>query len=299
MAFDFERTERLARLCGDVHVAGPDGLDGTVWEGCPVRAFAGTGAGITSLAAVVDLGDRIAVAFRGTLLPLLGSLETAVKDWMCNLDVRMEPFTATARTPAGHVATALPLPGQVHGGFHRELLAVLAQVEDALLALPRRPIVVTGHSQGGAIAVLCARVLEAAGWGVEATTTFAAPRAGDAAAVRTGTAPVHRVEFGHDIVPHVPPVLTTGLAASILAKTVDLAADLEPWLERWSKLFRSPLPYATAGDLWYARDGEDLVRPYDAQAEALLSKKRILALLGAGPALWRHHELRNYLASLR
>lgn len=295
---DFARAQRLARLCGAVYVASPEGLDGTLWEGCPVRAFAGAGAGITSLAAVVNLGDHIAVAFRGTRIPSMGDLETPLKDWMCNLDVRMEPFTATVRTPADLPPAALSLPGKVHAGFHRELLAVLPQVEAVLLGLPRLPLLVTGHSQGGAIAVLGARVLEAAGWTVEGATTFAAPRAGDEAAVRTGKAPIARVEFGHDIVPHVPPVLATGLAATILAKAVDLAADLEPWLERWSKLFHAPLPYATAGALWYARDGEDLVRPYDAAAEKALSKKRILALLGAGSALWRHHDLGNYLASL-
>lgn len=295
MAFDFERAERWARLCRDVHVASPDVLDGTRWEDCPVRAFAGADDGATSLAAVVDLGDRIVVAFRGTLIPSRSDLELPVKDWMRNLDVRMEPFTATVKTPAGHEATPLALPGKVHAGFHRELVAVLEGIEDTLLALPRRPVVVTGHSQGGAIAVLCARVLEAAGWQVEETVTFAAPRAGDAGAVGVGTAPIHRVEFGHDIVPHVPPILTTGLTAAILAKAVDLAADLEPWLDRWAKLFRSPLPYATAGTLWYAGKDELRVSPYDRAAEGRLSQRRVLALLGAGPALWQHHDVECYL----
>jgi len=299
MAFDFGRAERLARLCGAVHVASADRLDGTTWDGCPVRAFAGTGLGTTSLAAVVDLGDRIAVAFRGTLLPSMGDLRSPLEDWMRNLDVRLEPFAATARTPAGNEAAELPLTGLVHGGFLRELTAVLAGVEDALLGLPRRPVTVTGHSQGGAIAVLCARTLEAAGWPVEDVTTFAAPRAGVSAAVGGGTVPVHRVEYGHDIVPHVPPMALTGFGAALLAKSALLAAGAEPWLDRWAKLYGSPLPYAAAGTLWYAREGEGRFRAYEGEEEARLARKRLRALVGAGPALWRHHDLRNYLAALR
>jgi len=299
MAFDFERAERLARLCGAVHVASPQTLDGSAWDGFPVRAFAGTGDGATSLAAVADLGDRIAVAFRGTLLPSMGDLRGPIEDWMRNLDVRMAPFAATARTPAGREAASLPLTGLVHGGFLRELTAVLAPVEDALLALPRRPVTITGHSQGGAIAVLCARVLDAAGWQVEDVYTFAAPRAGVAAAVGGGTVPVHRVEYGHDIVPHVPPIALTGRAAALLAKSAVLAAGLEPWLARWAKLYGTPLPYAAAGTLWYAREGEGRVRAYVREEEADLARKRLRALVRAGSALWRHHDLRSYLAALR
>ena len=73
MAFDVGRAERLARLCGAVHVASADLLDGTTWDGCPVRAFAGTGLGATSLAAF-----GAAVRLEYLLYPLNFGLGAAV-----------------------------------------------------------------------------------------------------------------------------------------------------------------------------------------------------------------------------
>lgn len=74
-----------------------------------------------------------------------------------------------------------------------------------------RPLYVTGHSQGGAEAALATRAFIAGGFPVAAAYTFAAPRPGDAAFAQSipETVPIHRIEFGDDIVPHAPPLQLT------------------------------------------------------------------------------------------
>jgi len=105
------------------------------------------------------------------------------------------------------------LGGMVHEGFLEELGAVQDRVVAELLKPKRggrsRPVYVTGHSQGGAEAVLATRALLAGGFPVVATYTFAAPRPGNAEFTQSvpATLPVHRIEFGDDIVPHLPPKL--------------------------------------------------------------------------------------------
>jgi triacylglycerol lipase len=90
--------------------------------------------------------------------------------------------------------------GRVHRGFQRALDGVWQQVSDALREF-RGELVITGHSLGGALAVLAASRLAPA-----AVYTFGAPRVADAAFAR-GLADTcaFRVVHGADIVPKVPP----------------------------------------------------------------------------------------------
>jgi len=70
--------------------------------------------------------------------------------------------------------------GKLHCGFYASTRTILGQ----LLALDQRsqpePVIVTGHSKGGAEALICARILAAAGKPVQAVVTFGGPRVGDA-----------------------------------------------------------------------------------------------------------------------
>jgi triacylglycerol lipase len=72
-----------------------------------------------------------------------------------------------------------------------------------------RPVFVTGHCQGRAEAVLTTGALLAGGFPVVSTYTFAAPRRGNLAFIESipKTLPIHHIEFGDDIVPHVPPIM--------------------------------------------------------------------------------------------
>jgi triacylglycerol lipase len=131
-----------------------------------VRAFSEAG----TQAMALSRDDLVVVVYRGTEPSALDDLITDAK-------FRLRPATEL-------VAAAR---GRVHRGFLQALQHVLPQLE-ALLAQPPfagKPVVCTGHSLGGALATLHARVrlastpanLRAA----QPLVTFGSPRVGDAA----------------------------------------------------------------------------------------------------------------------
>lgn len=159
-------------------------------------------------ALVGETGDAIIVAFRGTLPPDSPDHLRAVLDWAADCDA------ALVVDPGG-------LPGHVHQGFIAAVNDLWPRVEPAVLARhaahPTKPIYVTGHSKGGALAHLGAMRLRAKLPGADVSTlggtpilvaTFAGARPGDTAfAAGCDDAIPHsaRYEFADDIVPHLPP----------------------------------------------------------------------------------------------
>src|SRR5580704_14872808 len=71
--------------------------------------------------------------------------------------------------------------GRVHLGFSSVLRRSWNKVENILQEVPDKPLFLTGHSMGGALAVLTACRLEKMGRPPMATYTFGAPRVGDRA----------------------------------------------------------------------------------------------------------------------
>ncbi|MFN7819264.1 MAG: trypsin-like peptidase domain-containing protein [Cyanobacteriota bacterium] len=128
--------------------------------------------------------DVVMVTFRGT---------ESTADWLSNLHV-------TTRTIKG--------VGPVHAGFLGQFQALQPELEGLLNARPEVPLLVTGHSLGGGIAVLAATT-----WAgtrpVRALYTYGQPAvAKDNAAATIGTAlsgRYHRLVNDADIVPRVPP----------------------------------------------------------------------------------------------
>ena len=117
-----------------------------------------------------------ALVFRGT-----NGLET----WLSNLN------TLQVRWPMG---------GMVHGGFKKEFFRIWAEVAEAMANIDL-PFFYTGHSLGGALAVLAASMRPP-----RAVYTFGAPRVGDPVfAAGLAGVPVYRVANLRDIVPAVPP----------------------------------------------------------------------------------------------
>jgi pimeloyl-ACP methyl ester carboxylesterase len=101
-------------------------------------------------------------------------------------------------------------PGPVHRGFDRAFDAVSDQVTLALAERGTEPLLITGHSMGGALAVVAADHCLAEN-GVRATAiyTFGMPRVGDEDfAARYNDilgATTYRLVHGDDIVATVPP----------------------------------------------------------------------------------------------
>ncbi len=119
------------------------------------------------------------VAFRGTDQRL---------DWVTNLNVlRM-------RTPYG----------RVHRGYYQVCRDFLPELKNGLESMPDLPTVYTGHSMGGALAVLTALMLAEQGVRVHSLYTFGQPQVGDRAfsnTVETNiVAPFHRFVHGADAI---------------------------------------------------------------------------------------------------
>ncbi|MFM7733310.1 MAG: lipase family protein, partial [Cyanobium sp.] len=129
----------------------------------------------------------VLVTFRGT---------ESTADWLSNLQVQLK---------------TVPGLGKVHAGFWGQFTALQPQLETLLQARRNVPIVVSGHSLGGAIAVLAAATW-AASRPVRALYTYGQPAVAQAgAATRIGTTLAgrhHRLVNDADIVPRVPPGYT-------------------------------------------------------------------------------------------
>jgi hypothetical protein len=117
-----------------------------------------------------------ALVFRGT---------SGFDGWLSNLKA------VPAYWPAG---------GWVHSGFKADFLGLWDKIEPFLSRI-EFPLYYTGHSLGGALAILAASIYPA-----KAVYTFGAPKTGDANfADSVKNAQIYRFENEHDIVPTVPP----------------------------------------------------------------------------------------------
>ncbi len=96
-------------------------------------------------------------------------------------------------------------PGLVHLGFAHAAETVYPTVRDLLAAQDRKlPILVTGHSLGGAMATLVAHRLAADGFPVRAVYSYGSPRPGDRNFRDAYRVPHYRFVNDNDLVPHLP-----------------------------------------------------------------------------------------------
>lgn len=139
--------------------------------------------------------SSIIIAFRGTEY-------NSISDWAT--DLMVEPLT-----PSG-----FPTGSLVHSGFYYSTMELIPQIQTTItaLALPAGiPIYITGHSKGGAMALLAAYILCQAGTINSAdviVTTFASPICGNTVfqedfntSISVATNYINNL----DIVPFLPP----------------------------------------------------------------------------------------------
>jgi hypothetical protein len=205
-------------------------------------------------------GDELIVAFRGTL-PYGGADQdtskemTLIQDWLNDANAR----------PA-----ADPDLGSVHGGFEQAFQAVWPGMSQQIAAwqkagkLGANPkVYVTGHSKGGAMAMLAAVKLKAAKLPVTQVETFGAPRVGGADfAKRYAGIDAVRYENDQDLVPHVPLNALELTLAPLLRRVIDIQGAPEG-------------DFTSVGKLRYVDAEGSIESPADAAAEDDLEKARL------------------------
>lgn len=136
--------------------------------------------------------DLIVIVFRGT---------ENLLDWLTNLRVGWTELQGGVR---------------VHRGFFKAYkpvrTALFDKVHELLKAKPR-PVYITGHSLGGALAVMATAELAnhdevVVRDSIAACYTFGCPKAGDRLFDQFVKVPLYRITNGVDIVPALPPVLS-------------------------------------------------------------------------------------------
>lgn len=131
--------------------------------------------------------DMAIVSFRGT---------QQTRDWMTNLNFAKEPVDKRIEGKARQV-------GHVHSGFNQAFRSVEGQLRNHLCGLRNVPLYITGHSLGGALAVLATWYLHSDS--LAACYTFGSPRVGDHGLMNHFRTPIYRIVNGADPVPLVPP----------------------------------------------------------------------------------------------
>lgn len=117
-----------------------------------------------------------ALVFRGT---------SGFEGWLSNLKA---------------VQSSWPAGGSVHSGFKADFFGLWQKMEPALWRIDF-PLYVTGHSLGGALAILAASIFS-----VKAVYTFGAPKTGDSVfADSLKNERIYRFENDRDIITTVPP----------------------------------------------------------------------------------------------
>jgi triacylglycerol lipase len=151
---------------------------------------------------VARRGDIVIVAFRGTE-------PVNADDWLSNVNYHLRPVDK--------------IPGLIHSGFakdmdEREIVMPMLDAFTELSAGEKTRLFLTGHSLGGALAVLAAALFHfGKGQRIAGVFTYGQPRLSDSAFSTAFDQALGAVTFRYvndlDVVPHVPP---TRLPAQVL-----------------------------------------------------------------------------------
>ena len=135
-------------------------------------------------AILISSNKAITLAFRGTEA-------TSVKD------IKSDLRATTTKCDSG---------GNIHSGFKDAFEQVEREIQKTLnkQKFAHKPLFITGHSLGGALATIAAKKLKHAG-GIAACYTFGAPRVGDEEWISNIKTPLYRVVNAADAVTMMPP----------------------------------------------------------------------------------------------
>ncbi len=143
-------------------------------------------------------GNHTLISFRGSDTNFY-NLKGSIRDWATNFKVLMK------KEPSGK--------GRIHLGFYSSYEREInhnpktSHLFHTLLGNSEN-LIITGHSLGGALAILCAKDLSRKKINCKITcVSFGAPRVGNSAFVKSAieiSGKIYRVINGNDIVPSIP-----------------------------------------------------------------------------------------------
>lgn len=133
---------------------------------------------------------------------------------------------------------------KVHDGFRRAFALVEPAVTRAVTSVANYKLYVTGHSLGGALALIATRALNSDN--VAACYTFGSPRVGDIEFDAAIKVPIYRIVNAADAVPHLPP--TWSLELAVLLAGLIPVPYLRGAMVRFLKRF---VGYRHHGDMRY------------------------------------------------
>jgi triacylglycerol lipase len=165
--------------------------------------------------------DTAVVAFRGTECGLdqgPEALSQFIADLSVNLDIRWVDAQGG---------------GRIHRGFRDGLDEVWMDLRACLEKLASRgcTLWVTGHSLGGALALLAAARIDRFSE-VQGVYVFGAPRIGDQRFAEGYAPRVYRFLNNNDVVPHIPPFPYSDLGE---LRYIDASGNLHERISRWQR----------------------------------------------------------------
>jgi triacylglycerol lipase len=184
---------------------------------CALLAYSDTGKIITDLSRqqfdtvtpcnsdqhVTDTQAYVAVRRDAAIVAFRGTEPTSLRDFGTDFEARQVPFESKFQIPGW---------GRIHEGWADGVAVVLAQVLAALQEHDDgvRPLWITGHSLGGALAMVAAALLANTGnHRLAGVYTFGQPRVGDTDFRTRYDQVLRAITFrcvnDRDLVPHVPP----------------------------------------------------------------------------------------------
>ena len=158
-----------------------------------------------------ERGKMLVLAFRGT--------EKKLADWKADIKAKLVPAEDKSRI------------GRVHQGFQEAYYSVEALIEEKLKEFPGEPLFITGHSLGGALAVVATRFIDA--HSIAACYTYGCPRVGDLELAKVFKSPIYRHVNAADVVPRLP----FGYGYILFLKLLKLVTSILPQFAILEKLY--------------------------------------------------------------
>ena len=164
-------------------------------------------------AILVSFGGSIVLAFRGTERDSIKDIKADIK----------------AKT------TQCETGGKIHSGFKEAFDAVALEIQNKIdeKDLKDKPLFITGHSLGGALATIAAKKLSHPGGGIAACYTFGSPRVGDDEWIVDIKTPIYRIVNAADCVTMLPPGDETITIISWVLKIISWIKI--PYIASWLK----------------------------------------------------------------